>query len=115
MKLNKMPITMVLLTISWLIAAIGFVFAWYCIVFKLWGNKSIIFGLLILIGSLLLASVTRMLANIGQLIFEINKSYTSYIQLLNQNLTLQVQGLNQHLSLQCNEILNELKRVQNLS
>ena len=67
---NKMPTTVVLLIFSYFIAVSGFCTAVILMIFKFMGMNSLIYGFLILTGSLLLAALIRMSAIIGQMIFD---------------------------------------------
>lgn len=70
MKTDKMPVVIVLLFFSWLIAISGVgLFVWNLFIFKF--NDINLYGLLILLGSLFLAAIVRMFANIGQMIFDL--------------------------------------------
>jgi len=70
MKTNKMPITFILLAISWFVAALGVIVPVYLFIFKGIGQSFFIIGFLILFVGLILGSLIRMFANIGQIIFE---------------------------------------------
>ena len=71
MKTNKMPTTVILLFFSWLIAIAGLLLALAQIFIlrpggiNLWINSAVI-----LLGSLLMAIVIRVFANISQMIFD---------------------------------------------
>jgi len=67
---DKMPITIILLVFSYLAPACG-IAASVWIMLKYRDPASLIYGFLTLAGSLLLAALIRMLANIGQMIFDI--------------------------------------------
>ena len=70
MKTDKMPVVIVLLFFSWLIAISGVgLFTWNLFIFRF--NDINLYGLLILLGSLFLAAIVRMFANIGQMIFDL--------------------------------------------
>ena len=70
MKTDKMPVVIVLLFFSWLIAISGVgLFTWNLFIFRF--NDINLYGLLILLGSVFLAAIVRMFANIGQMIFDL--------------------------------------------
>lgn len=68
---KKMPITITLLSFSYFIAVCGIVAGGLRMAFKFKDAGSLIYGFLILTGSLLLAALIRMLANIGQMVFDL--------------------------------------------
>jgi len=67
---NKMPITIILLFFSYLIAFCGIGSGVFWVFSQGRDISSFIYGLMILTGSLLLASLIRMFADIGQMIFD---------------------------------------------
>ena len=116
---NKMPVTKVLLFFSCLIVScgvgIGVGSLW--MLFKFKDINSLIYGLLILIGSLFLAALIRMFADIGQIMFDLRvdiqrsfKQTNELDQKLNKELRdqsqLQADALNQNLQLQ-SDVLNQ--------
>jgi len=68
---NKMPVTSSLLFSSWLIAIGGILASAFLIITKFKEINALIYGILLLFGSLLLAALVRMFANIGQMVFDI--------------------------------------------
>lgn len=80
---DKIPTTLILLLFSWLIAILGLIASIYLIIFNFKGVSSIANSSFILLGSLFLAVVTRMFANIGQMLFDLKKETveTKYINL----------------------------------
>jgi methyl-accepting chemotaxis protein len=68
---KKMPITITLLVFSYLIAACGIGVGSLGMIFKFKDTGCFIYGFLILAGSLLLAALIRMFADIGQIVFDI--------------------------------------------
>ena len=71
-KINKkMPITLTLIFFSYLIAVCGIGVGSLWMVFKFKNTAYFVYGLLILVGSLLFAALIRMFANIGQTLFNI--------------------------------------------
>jgi len=97
---NKMPTTVILLIFSCLSAACGLGVAaggvWMILRFK--DTASFINSFLILVGSLLLAAIIRMFADIGQMIFDIRGDLQDSFR--------QVNELNQRLS---QELRNQLQ------
>ena len=67
---NRMPITIILFFFSYLIAFCGIGSGVFWVFSKGRDISSFIYGLMILTGSLLLASLIRMFADIGQMIFD---------------------------------------------
>ena len=67
---NRMPITIILLFFSYLIAFCGIGSGVFWVFSQGRDISSFIYGLMILTGSLLLASLIRMFADIGQIIFD---------------------------------------------
>jgi len=72
MKTKKMPSTRILLILSWLIAIISFCLGGFFIFFKFYKTVLLGLGFLILFGGIILAAVIRMLANIGQILFDLS-------------------------------------------
>lgn len=70
-KCDKMPAAIVLVVCSWLVALAGFVAAGYRIISGVYRAESIFTAFLILLGSMVAAGLVRMVANIGQFLFEI--------------------------------------------
>ena len=68
MKIKKMPITVVLLVISYFIAALGVFLPVFLFVSKGINWGALIWGSLALLLSLIMSAVIRMFANIGQII-----------------------------------------------
>jgi hypothetical protein len=68
---KKMPITIILLVFSYLIAVCGIGVGSFWMIFKFKATGYFIYGFLILVGSLLLAALIRMFADIGQMVFDI--------------------------------------------
>jgi hypothetical protein len=90
---NKMPVVVVLLVFSFLIAAWGLGAAGFLMVFRFKDMSSLIYAFLILAGSVLLAVLIRMFANIGQMIFDVRID----IQKLTDNLIQSLQAIIQKL------------------
>lgn len=70
MKTNKIPTTVILLIFSWIIGVSAVLISGYLIIFRFSQANSLILGLSILLGGLLLACLVRMLGVIGQMLFE---------------------------------------------
>ncbi|MFH1504514.1 MAG: hypothetical protein ABIH08_03895 [Candidatus Omnitrophota bacterium] len=68
MKTDKMPVTIILLAFSWIAAISAFSIAVYFFIFKFGDVYSLIKGISILLGGLLLACAIRMFGNIGQIL-----------------------------------------------
>jgi methyl-accepting chemotaxis protein len=77
-----MPMTMALLVFSWLIAILGILAGGYLIIFKFGEINSLVRGLSISLGSLLLAAVIRMFSNIGQMLFDLKDFLFNDLQTL---------------------------------
>jgi len=71
MQKDKIPTTRALLVGSWAIPVLGTIRGGYLIISKFNNIDLLMRGLLIVLGSLVLAVVVRMFANIGQMIFEL--------------------------------------------
>ena len=105
MKISKkMPVTRILLGFSYLIAAGGIGSGSLWMIFKFNDTGYFINGFLILAGSLFLAALTRMFADIGQIIFDIRidmqnsfKQTNALNQDLKNQLQLQAASLNKNL------------------
>lgn len=90
---NKMPITKALLCFFWLIVLFSFTCSGYLILIAHGQLQTIGRAALVLVSGLLLAAVVRMLANIGQLLFDIefflkndfNQSLTNFNQLIDDS------------------------------
>lgn len=75
MKSEKMPTTIVLLFFSWLIASLGCLAGVaVLVIYGLNKANSIISCILIVSGGLFLSILVRMVANIGQMLFDVNSS-----------------------------------------
>lgn len=75
---NKMPITNVLLLFSYISAVLAVLGAGYLLIFKP-NLKSLVFGIIVLFGGMLLAAVVRMFANIGQILFDFKNITFSFL------------------------------------
>jgi len=116
MKTNKMPITDVLLVISWFIVIAGIFISAYLFISKGSGAGFLVAGFLILLISLIFGALIRMFANIGQIIFdikreiqairEINNVSVEHLNGLNQNLKIELQGQ----TLELEKIINGLNQ-----
>lgn len=93
---NKMPITIILLFFSYLIAFCGIGSGVFWVFSQGRDISSFIYGLMILTGSLLLASLIRMFADIGQMIFDTRgdlQDSFSQAREFNQDLRNQLQSI----------------------
>ena len=108
MKVNKIPVVLVLLVFSWIIATFGSLVGLYCIIYRVPDKNFTLIGIIFILVSLLVASIVRILANIGQIAFDLNNSFLLQMNNLNQNLSLQTQSLNQNLSLQTQSLSQNL-------
>ena len=141
MKIDKTPTTIALLVFSWLIAISAISISGYLIIFKFGEARSLIGGLSILLGGLLLAAAIRMLGDIGQMLFDLkaflindfhrirsqdareirevlkrgffdlNQDLGTRLQTLNQDLGTQLQTLNQDLGTQLLSISNNCEQI----
>lgn len=104
-KSKKMPTALMLLVLSYLIAILGLTGAGVLIVSRFGEVRSLIAGILILVGALSLAAALRMFANIGQILFELNTFLFNDLKSL-------LSGITQHIK----NIENDSKAaVQSLS
>ena len=71
MKAHKMPTIKALLVFSWVAGILGLVTSVYLAIFKFNGPDSVISGILILFGGLLLTVAIRTFANVGQMVYDI--------------------------------------------
>ena len=78
---------MALLVISWLIAIFGLCVSAYLLFFKYNDTRALLSSFLILLGFLLLAGISRMLANIGQVLFEAKEMAYVNLQTLIERIT----------------------------
>lgn len=69
-KTDRMPTTKLLLVISWIMPVLGLFGGGLLIIFNLNEIDMLIKGCLILFGGLVISAMVRMLANIGQMIFD---------------------------------------------
>ena len=67
---HKMPITIILLGFSYVTALCGFGAGGVLIISEFRDGDTLIFGLLVLAGGLMLAALLRLAANIGQMLFD---------------------------------------------
>jgi len=84
MKTNKMPTTKILIVLSFLSGFLGLAGGGYFIVSDSSNPSAVITGTLIIIGGLLLFAFTRMFANLGQIVFDLNKNMIAQFQILNE-------------------------------
>ena len=71
MRVNRIPVVKALLVFSWLIAILGSLGGGSLIIFKFKEINLLISGCGLLLGSLFLAALIRMFANIGQMFFDL--------------------------------------------
>ncbi len=76
-KLNKMPTTVVLSVLSWVIPVFGLAGCILVVIFRLAGPHSLIAACFILLMSLILAAVARAIGIIGQILFDLKASVDS--------------------------------------
>ena len=113
---NKMPITIILLFFSYLIAFCGIGSGVFWVFSQGRDISSFIYGLMILTGSLLLASLIRMFADIGQMIFDTRgdlQDSFSQAREFNQDLRNQLQSIVQRVdqaSLEAQELDKRLSQ-----
>jgi len=86
MKENRMPTTNLLLAFSWVVAFIGTAAAVFVIIFRFKGITSLLIPLALLFGSLCLAILIRMFANIGQMVFDLKISVSGGMQSISREL-----------------------------
>ncbi len=130
MKIDKTPTTIALLVFSWLIAISAISISGYLIIFKFGEARSLIGGLSILLGGLLLAAAIRMLGDIGQMLFDLKAFLINDFHRirsqdareirevlkrgffdLNQDLGTRLQTLNQDLGTQLLSISNNCEQI----
>ena len=115
MKIKKMPITVVLLVISYFIAALGVFLPVFLFVSKGINWGALIWGSLALLLSLIMSAVIRMFANIGQIIFD-TKQEIQTIRRLNNTSVQHLFSLNQDLKTELkNQTLGLEKNINNLN
>lgn len=95
---------MALLVFSWLIAISAISISGYLIIFKFGEVRSLIGGLSILLGGLLLAAVIRMLGDIGQMLFDLKDFLLIDFQ---KDLKTQLQSISNN----CEQINCDLKDI----
>jgi len=114
-KMNKMPTTILLLIFSWLIPILGLIFGLYPIITRFDKASSWLNGLLIFLGSLLLAAIIRMLSDVGQMFFDLRVDIQRLFSLLSGNLQILTQrliSLNQDLKTQTTAITQHLQDLK---
>jgi len=97
MKINKMPVTLVLLNLSWSFLVLGILIPGYLFIQAPKDTGQLIVNFCLFFAGLLLSAVTRMLANIGQMVFDIRLDIQRTRELSNnclQNLFAANQNLN---------------------
>ncbi len=110
MRINKMPVTLVLLVFSLVWAILGFLQGAHFI-FKAGNNKALIQGLGVLLLSLTVASLIRMFANIGQMIFDFNKNLLLY----SQKLSMKIDELTSNIGSRIDNLSDNIEeRIDNL-
>ena len=71
-KISRMPTTIAALSLSWIVALIGLLSGLY-LIFNTLSVNGLIIGISVLLAGLLLGVATRILANIGQMAFEMQR------------------------------------------
>ena len=112
MKTNKMPITDVLLVISWFIVIAGIFISAYLFISKGSGAGFLVAGFLILLISLIFGALIRMFANIGQIIFDIKREIQAIREINNVSVE-HLNGLNQNLKIELQGQTLELEKIIN--
>ncbi|MFA5200056.1 MAG: hypothetical protein WC442_04000 [Candidatus Omnitrophota bacterium] len=118
MKINKMPITVVLLTISWCLLVLSILIPVYLVIVSGGINPDLLTIILpVFLGGIISSALIRMFANIGQIIFdikqemqrvrEINSNCTQNLSLVNQNLL----GLSQNFKSEMQNQTIEIDRI----
>ena len=92
-KMKMMPTALFLIVISLMIAISGIALGIFSLFFNINEISRLAIGAIIIFISLALASWLRMLAIIGQILFDIKKSFISF----NQELNSKIQYLNQNI------------------
>ena len=110
MKINKMPITLVLLATSWFIVASGVFVPVYLFISTGFSQNLLITGFSVLLVSLILSSALRMFANIGQIIFDTKKEIQT-IREINHTSAQHLLGLNQNLKTELQNQTSELDKI----
>jgi len=90
---KNMPTTKILLFFSWTLAVLGLALSIYVVLFKGVTTASLVMAILTVIGGLVLAAVLRMLANIGQLIFDANCNLFDDLRTFHKNKSSQHQEI----------------------
>ena len=96
MKIDKMPITVVLLTISWSLLVLSVLVPVYLIISAGISPNILIISLLVFIGGIILTALIRMFANIGQIIFDIRREIQR-VREINSNCAQNLSGVNQNI------------------
>ena len=96
MKIDKMPITVVLLTISWSLLVLSVLVPVYLIISAGISPNILIISLSVFIGGIILTALIRMFANIGQIIFDIRREIQR-VREINSNCAQNLSGVNQNI------------------
>ena len=104
---KKMPITVILLGFSYLIAACGIGLGSLWMVSKSTDSGYFIYGLLVLMGGLFLSVLVRMFADIGQILFDTRVDLQNSFSQVNQ----QAQELKSQLALQADTLEEKLEAI----
>jgi methyl-accepting chemotaxis protein len=123
MKINKMPTTLVLLVMSWLVAILGLAASGYILIRKGNDMRLLLVAFIILFASLLLAALARMAGIMGQVLFnlrmdiqELSKSPYQDTKQTQDILSKGFSSLSQDLKTQLQEqASNLIKTLQELS
>ena len=116
MKINRMPTVMALLVFSWIIAIFGLVGGGYLIVLRYNNVKSLAIAFSILLGGLLLATIIRMVGNVGQMFFDLKDFLFNILKALFQettSLSKGLQDLKTQLQTQTTTLSGDLQTLKN--
>ncbi|MCM8774226.1 MAG: hypothetical protein NC820_05785, partial [Candidatus Omnitrophica bacterium] len=108
MKINRIPTTLILSALSWIIAISGLLGYGYLIIYKN-EMKYLVLAPLMLLGSLLLAALVRMFGNIGQMIFDLRVDIQQTKDILNRGFVGLSQDIKKQLQDQTTSIIENLQ------
>ncbi|MDD5059980.1 MAG: hypothetical protein PHY35_02525 [Candidatus Omnitrophica bacterium] len=111
MKINKMPITVVLLTISWCLLVLSILVPVYLVIVSGGINPDLLIIILaVFLVGIISAALIRMFANIGQIIFDI-KQEMQRVREINKGVNQNILGLGQSFG---NELQNQTMEIDKI-
>lgn len=114
MNAKRMPTVMLLLVVSWVVAASGLFTAAYIIFFEVAGGNSGALASLIILATLFLSGISRVLANMAQSFYEFRVSLSEDLHTLIERLTTVDQKAREEIRVLAESGRNQVQAIQSL-